>query len=223
MAYCLGKVLPKPEDIRAARSYLGWSQKRLGEKLGVTPQAIVNIENRKHRTSLERLETLRDIFWEADIEFLPQGGFQLRADVVTLLEGDDCYLSLLDDVYHTLKPSKGEVLYIGADERKSGPDVIESKKRLSNAGISSRYLIEEGNFYILGDLKNYRWLKKEVFTVNDVTVIYSNKVAFVTISDEIKRIVILRDKHVAQNQKNMFEYFWRVGVQPNRSEAQNAF
>lgn len=225
MFYYLGNALPAPEDIRAARSYLGWSQKRLGGKLGLTAAAIAHIENRKHRTSLERLEMIKGVFWEAGVEFLPHGGFRPRADVVALLEGDDCYLTLLDDVYQTLKPGGGggEALYIGADERKSTPAVIESKRRIAAAGIRSRYLIEEGNLYILGPLKNYRWLKKEIFTVNDVTVIYANKTAFVTLSDEAKRIVVLRDKHIAQNQRRVFEYFWRSGVQPTRSEAGDAF
>jgi transcriptional regulator with XRE-family HTH domain len=218
-----GDFLPAPEDMRAARSYLGWSQKDLGKKLHLTAAAIAHIENKKHRTSTEKLIKIKDIFWEAGIEFLPLGGFRPRRDLVSILEGPDCYLALLDDVYHTLRPVKGEVLYIGADERKSGPDIIESKRRLLKADVKSRYLIEQGNYYILGELKDYRWLKKEVFTVNDVTLIYDSKTAFVTISDEIKRIVILKDRHIAQNQRRIFEFFWRSGIQPDRTVASDAY
>lgn len=217
------KTLPTPEDIRAARAYVGWTQSDLGKLCDLSAMAIANIEKRKFNPSPENLEKIQKAFLEADIEFLQNGGFQPRKDIVEIIEGPDCYLELLDTVYRALYKKDGEILTIGVDERKSTPAVIEARKRIIKSGIKSRFLIEKDNYYILGNLDNYRWTPKEYFTVNDVTLVYEDKVAYVTTRESIKRIIILKDNYVAANYRNMFNFMWEAGTKPTHSEVKSAY
>lgn len=211
-------ALPSPEDIRAARAYRGWNQEYLGSLVGLSKRAILNIENRKHRPTLENLKKIKNAFFRANIIFQSQGGFIENKSIVQVLTGPDSFIDLMLDIIEVSTPSKSEVLFNGADERRSPEAVITKEKEMCKLGIPSRHIIKEGNTFILGPTEWYRWVPEAFFPSSDVTVVYGDKVAFTTSNKNIiNHIVVIKDHLLAKSQRRQFEKFWEIGTPPTHS------
>jgi transcriptional regulator with XRE-family HTH domain len=58
-----------PEQAKAARTLLGWTQRQLAGKLLVGHHQVGNYERRKRHSSLLNLARLRGVFESAGVEF----------------------------------------------------------------------------------------------------------------------------------------------------------
>lgn len=141
--------------------------------------AITNLEQGKTEPQSETIEKIQNAFELAGVIITPKG-VEYKDVTVTTMDGDGWYLRLLDDVYYTLldKPD-AEYLTMCADDKVSTPDVNNRLKKIRNAGIRMRQLVQEGNTYLMGALKEYRYIPKEQFR-NNVSLIYGDKVAVIT-------------------------------------------
>jgi transcriptional regulator with XRE-family HTH domain len=72
-----------PEQVRAARALLGWSQAALAVKAGISTTALNNIENGKADPKLSTLLALRRVVDAAGVEVRSDGSVRLRDRVVT--------------------------------------------------------------------------------------------------------------------------------------------
>lgn len=206
MHYDSNSFLPSPEDIRAARAYLDWSQKQLGAKCGLTGTGIANIEKRRYRATETNLKKIQKVFWEAAIEFTPGGGFRPRDNFLTVYRGNDSKLKLQDDIFYTLKDSLGEVLIYGVDERKCNNADKMHIARIINAGIKEKILLKHGDTFLLAPPDFYRWAAQEIFSPMPF-FIYANKVAFL-IKGIDKKIIIIDDEQFAEVFKKQFMFIW---------------
>lgn len=165
-------------QIRGARGLLNWSQSELSERTGISGTSIGALENGQTTPRKTTLEVIQTSFGNAGIEFI-ENGVRYRNDIVTILEGENCYLKLLDDVFLTLRNSKNKELLISfADDKVSPPEVNDSYRHIRKAGIKMRQLVENGNTYLMGELDEYRHVPSDFF-VNRVTLIYDTKFAIV--------------------------------------------
>ena len=57
-------------EIRTQRQKRGWTQKELGERLGVSNQVVSDLENNHRSVSIKRAKTLGDIFKRDYTKFL---------------------------------------------------------------------------------------------------------------------------------------------------------
>lgn len=206
--------LPSCRDIRAARNYIGWSQKKLGEIVGSTEYTINSLENSRHESSRDLVEKIVKLFWNEGIHFLPGGGFKDSKNIVDIYEGDDCYLRLQDDILNTCVAEKCEVLYLGADDSKSSEKIIEKEKELKKLGVPCKNLIEIGNDFITGDKEDYRQVDNNYFLSGNVVVIYGNKVAFPSIINKkgiSTKTVVINDEGIVQQLKKYFYFLWKNG------------
>src|SRR5690606_16101752 len=97
--------------------------------------------------------------------------------------------------YYTLLDKKnGECLFLFADDRASTPEGNNRIRKLRNAGIRMRQLVQEGNRYLMGPVGEYRWVPREYF-MNYVTLIYGDKVA--VCADNNIRALIFADPQLA--------------------------
>ncbi|MFC1659174.1 helix-turn-helix domain-containing protein, partial [Pseudomonadota bacterium] len=80
-------TLPTAKDIRGARNYIGWTQKELGKRVGITAPNITNIENGKQNPTKENLEKIAQVFGNEEIKFDSRGGFIVDRNIVTVYEG----------------------------------------------------------------------------------------------------------------------------------------
>ena len=63
-----------PEQCRAARAFLNWSQSKLAEASGVSRETIINFERDSHTPHASNLNALIKAFEEAGITFLADKG-----------------------------------------------------------------------------------------------------------------------------------------------------
>lgn len=200
-------------QIRAALALLDWSANDLAEASGLTPDAIRKICRgvvRPHERSAQRMKSA---FEERGVEFTPQSGVRLRDDTIVALEGDDCYIRLLDDVYHVMRKHSGEVLFICVDDRISPPEVISANRRIRDAGIRCRYLCEEGAVRFDYPKEDYRLIPSRFFR-NAVQVVYADRLA--TLFGDGTKVLIVRREELADSVRRLFEMIW--GTLPSIKE-----
>lgn len=211
----------QPLQIRAARSILGWTQSELAKRAGTTQSTIASIELEKQRPHQSTIDQIFKTFQNAGIEFMV-GGARKREDFITILDGTDAYVRLLQDVYYMLKPLKGEVLFNSSDERLSSEEVNHQLRRLRQAGIRMRSIIAATNSYIVGPLEEYRVIP-EKYVGSNVNVIYGNKVAYILEEPDTFRVLILTSSYTAADMRRSFNYIWDSGEKPVKTEARISY
>lgn len=206
--------------VRAARALLDWGQKDLAERSGVSHMAITNFEQGKTEPQTETIDKIVNAFELAGV-IITTKGVEYKKQTVTTLDGDGWYLRLLDDVYYTLMDQpNSELLFFCADDKASPPDVNNRLRKIRNAGIKMRQLVEDGNTYLMGPLNEYRYVPKEHYT-NYVCVVYGSKVAVCT--DENSKAVIFNDATLSVMWTNVFNMMWDTLKQPEKSHASERF
>lgn len=209
-----------PIQIRAARAVLKWSRDQLSERAGISSPSLYRIEEEEVKPRENTLRKIRIELEKAGIEFLPDSGIRPRKNMLTTFEGKDSFLYLLEDIYSSLRDTGGEVLFMYADNSISPPSVVKSQLRMREAGIKMRFLIEEGNNYIIYPLEEYRCIPSHNF-VNAVQVIYADKVGTL-VHKEQKSYVMQSEAH-ADMQRNAFEIMWSIFKQPIETSAESTY
>ena len=206
-------------QIRAARELLLLKQSDLAEALGISLSKLSRVESGETKSGDILLEVKQGVE-KLGIRFTNNGVERVQSRL-EVIEGDGCYVRLLDDVYQTLLCSDDKTMFIMFSSDKASPPEVNYRYRLMRQnGISLKQLIEENDHYIMGDLEDYRTIPSKYFT-NIVTVIYSTKVAQVNGSESL--ITILDDEQLAMREKGVFAHFWDMGKKPEVSEAPERF
>lgn len=197
-------MLSQSEKIIGARAILGWSQQDLAENANLGLTTIQSIEAGKGTTDKTFAKISRA---------LSRGGIEMTEDgirkpdtTITRLEGPGWFAELLDDALFTLRDHKvKEFLIFGGNNRVSPPAVVEAFRRLKNEGVQIREIVEEGDDYLMGDEKYYRWIPSNYFK-NHVTVIYANKVG----NDFHTHGVLFTNADWAATERNKFNLIWSL-------------
>jgi transcriptional regulator with XRE-family HTH domain len=71
-AKCIGMI--NAAQCRAARGLIGWNQKDLAQRAGVSAVAIHQLENESSSPRKSTLEVIRRAFEEAGVEFIDENG-----------------------------------------------------------------------------------------------------------------------------------------------------
>lgn len=104
---------------------LGLDIAELATLTGLAANTLSNIENEAVQPREASLERVVSVLKARGIEFIGDRGVALANDNYRLIEGPDCYIRLLYEVFHTLRVKSGaEVLSICTDDGMSPPQVI---------------------------------------------------------------------------------------------------
>lgn len=208
-------------QIRAGRELLDMKQSDLADSLGASLSKISRAENGETKSGDVLLE-LKHALEEHGVCFTTNG-VELADNLIQVLEGDGCYLRLLDTMYQTLikmPEQERDLRIMYASDRMSPPIVNDRYRFMRKNGIKMRQLIEEGDHYIMGHFEEYRTIPSAYFT-NVVTLAYENKVA--QVDSDVTRVVIHHDKKMALREKNIFAYLWDMGKKPEKTKAKERF
>ena len=99
-----------PEQIRAARAMIDWSQEALAEASGLSPTTIHNLEKGKlsHRSTIPVRKALEN----KGFEFFGTNGLNRRTDESRTYEGVNSQEEFFEDIFATAKESGGEIVAI---------------------------------------------------------------------------------------------------------------
>jgi transcriptional regulator with XRE-family HTH domain len=132
------------KQITAARALADLTVAELAERAGLSRDAIMKIEA---GTVQPREGTIADItraLAAAGVEFTEKGARWID-DVIRVLDSEDAYLRMLDDVHQVTRKAGGEVLFFCSDDRSTRPGEEEAEERIRANGVRFRCLIEAGN------------------------------------------------------------------------------
>lgn len=197
---------------------LGWSQKDLGDHSGVSVQTIKLFETGRIDSTPDTLGMIQDSFERSGLEFLSGNGLRFREDLLTVFERkteeENIFLYLLDDIYYTMKPEPGEILWSFVDEDLSPDEVIKKDEMIRKDGNTYRNLIRYGEKKHLYPASEYRWLPSGYFLRN-LTVLYKDKLAIIINARDgknVEKIIIIKDAHVSEMKRREFEIIWHYGT-----------
>jgi len=192
---------PNGQQIRAARALLNWSKIDLAQKAAISEPTVRTMEEGTKRPQPATIEKVVSVFEEAGVEFI-NGGARVRDDTVRILEGENAYIQLMDDIFYATRDGN-EVLWFCADDRSTTAGEIEAEERIRTSGTRFRCLIEEGNTERSDE--EYRFIPSEHFK-HDLQIIYGDKVAQLIF--EGKKILIIHNASLAQTERNKFNMIW---------------
>jgi hypothetical protein len=207
-------------QIRAARSLLSWGQAELAARAGLTQATIANLELEKHNPTKSTANALIATFEDAGVELLPDGVRKLRG--IHEISGENAIHRLFENIYNSMKGDGGELLITGADERKNPSNLESSVKKVRNAGVQFRVLVEEGNTHLLGPLEEYRMIPKAYFS-NIPTFIYRDRVAMFIPNQRRPLIQIVTNATLADAQRKWFGFLWDHATIPRKSTAPQVY
>lgn len=218
-------VLPTYKDIRSARSYIGWSQTELANKVGLTLGSITKIERGQQAPSQKNLEKIAKVFATEDLYFLASGGHKVEKSIVKVFEGKGAIMNVFDDLLKTCSKNKDEVLLWGGDNKRSSKEIIAKDQEIYNAGIYFKFLGAKDNNYIYLPLEDYRQIDKSLFLSKDVVLIYKNKIAFFAdIEGDLEnyvltkvKIIIIENEGMAEQFRAFFYRLWDKAEKPTYS------
>lgn len=210
-----------PSQMRMARAALSLSQAQVGASVGMSAMKIMRIEKGITDASASDIKRITMFFENNGLEFTDSDGVRFDRDVVQLYKGEDCYLNFLDKIISSDKKTGSEILFSGADERKSSTEAITRFNHIRKLGIKMRSLIPDQNTIIMGELDEYRWLNSELSNKDgDVKIIFQNTVAYLMSWLGSPRIVAIKDSRIAHEATKTFNYIWNQSKKPTKSTSE---
>jgi transcriptional regulator with XRE-family HTH domain len=206
------------KQIAAARSLANWTAAELAKHAGLSRDGVMKIEADAVQPREGTLADIRAAFGDVGIEFIDRG-VRWKDDTVKVLEGEDAYLDMLQDIYKSLQKSGGEVLWLCSNDQVPIKGEYEAEVRLREAGLRFRSLIEEGKTETVWPRSEYRQIPSRYFHHN-LQVIYANKVAQVL--EGGKRILLVDNRELAAAARNLFDLIWSLMKMPPKPEKRNA-
>lgn len=206
-------------QIRAGRELLNMNQGDIASSLGMSLSKISRSESGETKSGDTLLE-IKQGLERMGVRFT-QSGVEIVEDHIEVLEGEGCYLRLMDDIYNRLKNAEDkEFLVMFAVEKISPPELDMRYQLMRQQGITYRKIISEEDSYIKGPLEKYRTMPAQYFS-NVITIVYGNRVA--QASGSGSRITIHEDAPFAERERQIFSYLWNTGKQPVTTSAREKY
>lgn len=203
-------------QIRMARALLDWPTKELAKRVGLSVNAINQIENGKSKPHDATLKAITAVLTEAGVEFLKDDGVRRHSDQLRVIEGKDCYVKLLEHVISTMRGKAGEpVDFYCIRDNLSPPAVIDLVEQMHKMGLQTRFIAEEGDDFMHFPRKYYRWIPRTNFN-NDVQVTYGEYVG--TLINKGEAVYLIHNPSYAQTQRKIFDFVWSRCLVPGKAK-----
>lgn len=217
--------LLKGNQIAAARALLGWDQKHVAERIGVTAAAISKIEKGENTGRSETLGNIERVFVNAGLEFTSGDGVKKRENPITIYKERAGFLDFMNDVYETARDVGGEIYVSNVNENDFelwlGDQDEKYTKRMASIqkNFDFKILIEQDDTnFSAGPYAEYRWVDKKYFSSTPF-YIYADKVAFIHFDIETVQVFKIENKGLANAQRNQFKIAWDSADIPIIKEA----
>lgn len=205
--------LPKGNQIAAARALLGWDQKEIAERIGVTIAAISKIEKGDNKGKASTLEKIQSVLEFAGIEFTEGDGVRKKQQHIKIFRGHHEFCTFYDDIYDVIKNHPNpDVCVTNMNEIKCKDWLAEycevhtfRMNKLKKSRL--RVLLKENDKSELVPYCHYRWLEEAKFT-DMCTYLYGDKAAFIHFGGSDMMVTLVENAAVADSMRKMFDTMW---------------
>lgn len=207
------------EQCKAARGLIGWRQQDLADAAGLSKTGINNYERGLSDIKQDTMDAIVTAFTREGLEFIGTTGVLKKADTTNILKGDDSYFLLLDDIYHTLLKTGGELLVCNISHafeqkmmQRNPQKMRDHYQRMTDAGITQRALVRESDHLSLYAPGTYRWIPQAQFNLDKFSFIYGEKTALKLWHDDM--ILIIDSRQASSSEQDRFERLWQQASVP---------
>jgi len=206
--------LPKGNQIAAARALLGWDQKEVASRVGLTIAAISKIEKGENKGKLETLEKIEKIFHDVGIEFMENDGVRKRSGDVIVYRGHEGFTQFRELVLKRARRGPLEVSVSNVDERnfsKWGGEEMNNnyRKELVKLGTAHfRIIIKEGDTKLTAtQFAEYRSVPEQEF--GEVPFyIFDDNLVMIPFEENEMNLFIIKNALLAKYYQKQFEISW---------------
>lgn len=213
-------------QIKAARALLDWSQEDLASASGLSIATIRKIESGALSPRDKTMGAIVSALEEANIEFTDSTGVRLNTHEMSVIDNGECFLRLLETIFHEMKGRNGEVLFMNSDSSRMDSAEWEVMLRIRADGVKVRLLTYEGNTKLNLPLDEYRWVPKSFYRYNVLTI-YRDKVAISVYrkhtDKNMDRVIIIKNEALAESLRNSFNFMWDNCRKPTLTTAPQVF
>lgn len=198
------------QQIKAARSLMGWTQRDLAKQADVSLASVANLEQGVGKTGGKVFDSVCSVLQQAGIEFTPEPGVRLRREKYQfrILEGERAVLDLWDDIIVALGKTGGEVLISGVSGKlwltRYKEEVTAALIERRKLGIRNRHIIPQGDTLILSDTETYRVAPPHLFQ-HVPYYVYADRFAMISWGPPL-RILLVQNSLIAETFRNQFEF-----------------
>jgi transcriptional regulator with XRE-family HTH domain len=205
-------------QLRAARALLNCKISDLTEKSGVLINTISSIEREKTQPRRDTMEKIQKAFEDSGVEFLPGSGVRKKNNIVLVYEDPDANKLLVEDFYHTLRDTGGEILIAHLVEGEAlaglGSDFIKDQiEKRKAANITHRMLVRASDPNLIPPLDTYHVLPDEYFSSYPFYV-YGSKLALFCRHPSPK-VIIVNDERFTESVRKLFNFVWDRTAMPH--------
>jgi len=203
-----------PNQCRAARGLLHWSQPDLAKQCGMHLQTISNFEAERSTPSKSSLEKITRAFEYAGIQFTEYNGVREKPSDLRIYRGNTGFREFYEDLFKVAKEEGGDLwLYNGVSKlviEGLGEDYVKMhKERMTKlkGRFTYRVILEEGDDIMFGsEYAHYRWISKDQF--NDKTIfVYGPYVALVNFEGELT-VTCIHQREFADTMRQLMSNSW---------------
>lgn len=214
------------EQIRAARGLLGWSQKDLADRAGLSQTGIARLENGTHKPNMQTMERILTAFDQAQIEFLGDTGLRKKTAEVQVLRGQEGLRTFMNDVYENARAKGGDICLFNGVPAKMiqwlGSEWYEAHaQRMATIknNFTFRVIVRQGDQQMIGSrFAAYRWFPEDLF--HDQTFYaYGGKLAFINFEENDVRVLVLDQAEFTDSFRVLFDIAWENAATPQQNEA----
>ncbi len=214
-----------PEQCRAARALLGWSQQKLIEQtnraLSQNHLSLFEKDELKRGLGPDIMMKIVDAFYKGGVEVWGDVGVRFMKTGVYEYKGKEGLLDFLEnDVYPSVKDVGGEILVSDTDERDfdkwlSNGSENYRQKMTELKNINFKVLLCEGdNYFVCSNYCTYKWTPKEEFTKIPFYV-YADKFAVLDFKSDDLTITVIKNKSITDAYRIQFQARWKRAITPS--------
>lgn len=198
-----------PAQLRAARGLLDWTRADLAKAANVSPETIKNIEHGTFRPQEQTEQSIIKAFYRHQVEFIEDNGVCFRDDTLSVFEGGNPYLQVLQIAQGILQKQPAELLFTFAYNLPATAETLKAEKDLQAAGCKFRLIVDKSNLGSRYPQGEYRAIPQKYFQKNDLHLVFADRVA--TFLDSGAKIIMVRNQNIANTHRSVFAFLWDHG------------
>ena len=201
-------------QMRAARALLDMSQSDVAEAIGISKNALSNIESGQSHPPATRVEHIKTFYESRGVEFTSGDGVRRRQAQIVEYNGADGFRAFMDDVYTTVKEHGGLICVhnVAPDNwvKWLGPEwnTFHTERMLKiEKKYEFRITIKQNDRNFLGKHVEYRWLPERSWNEQSFYA-YGDKLALMLFDPEQISIRVVCSRQFADGFRSLFSLAW---------------